>query len=178
MRTPSVFTKSTQRPRVIKATAPSHSPRSYDVCRTKHHSCPTSVNISPLLQVPVPCPTRILMQSSCSTPSSQMSSPSPSSDISPKQNKLKSVSFYPAVDVVTVPSTEDYENAQIVDSLWWTRSDLRGIHLFVAKELREFMRRRNVADKSKALKLYMKELVTELSALEEEDSLSDASSME
>jgi hypothetical protein len=60
------------------------------------------------------------------------------------QNKIKSVSFSKIVNVILIPSRQEYFDAELDSQMWWTEDNLQHTKLLAVTELRAVMAMQNI----------------------------------
>lgn len=70
------------------------------------------------------------------------------------QNKIKSVSFSKIVNVVLIPSRQEYFDAELDSEIWWTEDNLQHTKLLAVTELRAVMAMQNIPYKQAIKNLY------------------------
>lgn len=70
------------------------------------------------------------------------------------QNKIKSVSFSKIVNVVLIPSRQEYFDQELDSQMWWTDDNLQHTKLLAVTELRTVMAMQNIPYKQAIENLY------------------------
>jgi hypothetical protein len=70
------------------------------------------------------------------------------------QNKIKSVSFSNIVNVVLIPSRQEYFDQELESQMWWTDDNLQHTKLLAVTELRAVMAIQNIPYKQAIENLY------------------------
>ena len=70
------------------------------------------------------------------------------------QNKIKSVSFSKIVNVVLIPSRQEYFDQELDSQMWWTEDNLQHTKLLAVTELRAVMAMQNIPYKQAIKNLY------------------------
>ena len=70
------------------------------------------------------------------------------------QNKIKSVSFSNTVNVILIPSRQEYFDAELDSRIWWSGDNLQHTKLLAVTELRAVMAIQNIPYKQAIENLY------------------------
>lgn len=62
------------------------------------------------------------------------------------------VHFLPEVSVVLIPCLNEYKEAKLFDSLWWTPIDMRSFQVNLCHALQVYMLKNNFSDRKQAFK--------------------------
>lgn len=76
------------------------------------------------------------------------------------QNKIKSVSFSNIVNVILIPSRQEYFDAELDSQIWWSEDNLQHIKLLAVTELRAVMAMQNIPYKQAVKNLYQPQEIT------------------
>lgn len=70
------------------------------------------------------------------------------------QNKIKSVTFSNIVNIILIPSRQEYFDAELDSQIWWTEDNLQHTKLLAVTELRAVMAMQNIPYKQAIENLY------------------------